>query len=553
MARRNARDAVLVLDGDSSGRSRSFVRNLTEREFLIRMLPFALVALAGQCSAAWPPGPSNVSQFWVSTALVVTAAIFVLRPVAQLRLAILIATTLYVTSVVFLMLSSGGIGSGYGSLFFVAVVAAALYGRRLDSVVVVCAVIVALFLVSMLSPHGAASTARRMVLLGAIAAVLSVAIHALRERLVDSIEKSTRLLHQSETINDAARRLASLLEPIAIAVVGTELAVQMASPPGTGVNRARYLKVEGNLVTVVAQFGGTGESSEETLPLNRRPTLRRAVETLEPLKGPVDLGVGQFAEGQGSLGDGIWIPIGLDGRLHGVLEVTGLKGSIPLECFENCVALGHLMELALSNWVAHENLEQAGRAEERRRIARDLHDGLAHELAFIAAKARRSTNSDRELDAKELAGAADRALDEARRAITVLSATSPQSLSCALAQTAEDLGSRLGIPVLINLPVVVDVDVAGEVTEQLLRIVREAITNAATHAQPNCVTVSLNRDTSFTRVIVADDGSGFDQRKIAGSGGFGLISMRERAESIGASLTIESAPGLGTRIEAVLP
>jgi signal transduction histidine kinase len=107
--------------------------------------------------------------------------------------------------------------------------------------------------------------------------------------------------------------------------------------------------------------------------------------------------------------------------------------------------------------------------------------------------------------------------------------------------------------VLINLPVVVDVDVAGEVTEQLLRIVREAITNAATHAQPNCVTVSLNRDTSFTRVIVADDGSGFDQRKIAGSGGFGLISMRERAESIGASLTIESAPGLGTRIEAVLP
>jgi signal transduction histidine kinase len=548
MARRSALDAAAGADGESEGDSRSPVRGLIEREYVIRVLPFALVALAGQCSAAWPPGPSNVTQFWVSTALLVMAAIFVVRPAARVRLAVVIAATLYVASVVFLMLSSGGIGSGYGSLFFVAVVAVALYGRRRDSVVVVSAVIAALFLVSMLSPHDTASTARRLILLGAIAAVLSVAIHALRARLVESNEKTTNLLHQSETINAAARRLASLLDPLAIAAVGTELAAQMASPPGTGVSRARYLHVDGEVITVVAQFGGTGDGDAPTL--EGQPTVRRAVETLIPLQGRVSLGVGPLVTERISLNNGVWIPVCLDGYLHGVLEVASVQRAVPLECFENCVALGHLMELALSNWVAHENLEQAGRAEERRRIARDLHDGLAHELAFIAAKARCSSGTDRELDARELAGAADRALDEARRAITVLSARRPQSLSCALDQTAEDLGSRLGIPVLINQPA--DLDVPGEITEQLLRIVREAITNAATHAQANCVTVSLNRDDSSTSVVVADDGGGFDPRKVAGSGGFGLISMRERAESIGAHLTVESAPGLGTRVEVVL-
>ena len=120
--------------------------------------------------------------------------------------------------------------------------------------------------------------------------------------------------------------------------------------------------------------------------------------------------------------------------------------SLPNECLDRCIALGHFLELALSNWAAHRKLEQQATVEERRRIARELHDGLAHELAFIASKTRGAVAGapPATLDVRELAGAADRALDEARRAITVLSVSQPQSLDCAISQTVEDLGSRLG-------------------------------------------------------------------------------------------------------------
>jgi signal transduction histidine kinase len=212
-------------------------------------------------------------------------------------------------------------------------------------------------------------------------------------------------------------------------------------------------------------------------------------------------------------------------------------------CVEQLTALGHLMEMALANWEAHEELERRATSEERRRVARDLHDGLAHELAFIASKARRSGAPG---EMKELSGAADRALDEARRAITVLSLSAPQSLVAALTQTAEDLGSRLGVPVLVDLDEHVEVD--ADVAEQLLRIVREGLTNAAVHADAHYVTVTLREAADGHRLVIADDGRGFDP----GNGDatrFGLVSMRERAASLGGSFSVDSSPGRGTRLE----
>lgn len=147
---------------------------------------------------------------------------------------------------------------------------------------------------------------------------------------------------------------------------------------------------------------------------------------------------------------------------------------------------------------------------------------------------------------KELSGAADRALDEARRAITVLSLNAPQSLAAALTQTAEDLGARLGVPVLVDLDEHVEVD--ADVSEQLLRIVREGLTNAAIHGNPHYVTVTLREDTEGYRLVVADDGRGFDLDNTDPMR-FGLVSMRERAASFGGSFSVDSSPGQGTRLE----
>jgi PAS domain S-box-containing protein len=187
--------------------------------------------------------------------------------------------------------------------------------------------------------------------------------------------------------------------------------------------------------------------------------------------------------------------------------------------------------------------------EERRRVARDLHDGLAHELAFVATKARASLRTPDSQILAQIANAAERALDEARRAISVLSSSLPERLDVAVAQTAEDLGSRHRMAVSLDLSP--DVVVAGEVAENLLRILREAMTNAGRHGHANRVAVRLWRN-GDVHLVVDDDGCGFVEDERARRG-FGLLSMQERAEAMAGRLLVASSPGRGTCVEAVIP
>ncbi|HTN78734.1 MAG TPA: PAS domain S-box protein [Acidimicrobiales bacterium] len=187
--------------------------------------------------------------------------------------------------------------------------------------------------------------------------------------------------------------------------------------------------------------------------------------------------------------------------------------------------------------------------EERRRIARDLHDGLAHELAFIAGKARTARRIPPSPDVlADVASAADRALFEARRAISVLSSSAPAPLPVAIAQTAEDLCSRADLALALHVDESIRVDVDAE--ENLLRILREAVTNADRHGHAEKVSVRLWRDDQV-HLTIDDDGVGFDQS--LQMRGFGLVSMKERAAAIGATLTIFSRVGDGTRVEVSVP
>jgi len=175
--------------------------------------------------------------------------------------------------------------------------------------------------------------------------------------------------------------------------------------------------------------------------------------------------------------------------------------------------------------------------EERRRIARDLHDGLAQELSFISAEA-----------SGPLARAAERALDESRRAIAALSQTGDPPLAASLTQAAEEVGRRVGTHV--SLIVEGDAEAEPAVREQLIRIVREAVTNAGRHGRARHVRVALNVGRPLSLRIV-DAGCGFDASER--STGFGLVSMRERAEALGGALRLSSAPDRGTEIEVLVP
>jgi signal transduction histidine kinase len=188
--------------------------------------------------------------------------------------------------------------------------------------------------------------------------------------------------------------------------------------------------------------------------------------------------------------------------------------------------------------------------EERRRIARDLHDGLAQDLAFITAQTRalgRAADAPPRLE--RIASAAERALDDSRAAIAALTRRLDEPLDEALARSAHEIAERCGIRVELGLEP--DIDVPPAMREALARIVREATSNAARHGGAQRVTVGLTREDGL-RLTVSDDGAGFDPESKYRAG-FGLISMRERAEALGGRLNLRSRPGAGTTVEVIVP
>jgi signal transduction histidine kinase len=189
--------------------------------------------------------------------------------------------------------------------------------------------------------------------------------------------------------------------------------------------------------------------------------------------------------------------------------------------------------------------------EERRRIARDLHDGLAQELAFIATTARGIADSDTTNSRfRQLASAAERGLGESRRAIASLTDRHrDESFDAALVQTVEEVALRLGTRVVINAEPAPGIP--QERQEQLLRIVREAVTNAARHGGADLVRVDFANGNGL-RLQVEDDGVGFDPTATESSG-FGLVTMRERAAAMGAQFYLSSSPDKGTKVEVIVP
>jgi signal transduction histidine kinase len=208
------------------------------------------------------------------------------------------------------------------------------------------------------------------------------------------------------------------------------------------------------------------------------------------------------------------------------------------------LAVGAVREIG-TYWRAR---EQAAVLEERRRMARDLHDGLAQELAFVVAWTRRAARRpDQPFPSDMVTAAAQRALDESRRAIAALSQPIDQTLSEAIAQIADEVAHRENSKIHVELKP--HVDVTPRAREELLRIVREALTNACRHARAQEIRVSLANG-ERVRVAVTDDGIGFDPSEERP--GFGVLSMRERAQSLGAEIRIDSDPGMGTRVEILL-
>ena len=179
---------------------------------------------------------------------------------------------------------------------------------------------------------------------------------------------------------------------------------------------------------------------------------------------------------------------------------------------------------------------------ERRRIARDLHDGLAQELAFIRRRAVRMAG---QADAEDIVVAADRALLDSRWAIEHLARAPDEPLERVLGRHAAVIAVRTGVAVTFSCSG--SASVGPDVSDALARILGEAVANAR-HGNATLVHVELSTEPLRLRVI--DDGHGFDVT--ADTTGFGLGGMRERAELLGAELSVRSGPGAGTEVAVEL-
>ncbi len=189
------------------------------------------------------------------------------------------------------------------------------------------------------------------------------------------------------------------------------------------------------------------------------------------------------------------------------------------------------------------------RAIERRALAAELHDGLAQELAYLttqSALAERDPANSEHL-ARIRAGA-ERALSETRLRISEYADGAPVALDLVLAELGNDVASDSGCEVLLQLDAV---DVGPRTAHELRRVTREALLNAVRHGHPDQIVVRLGADTGTLHLTVVDDGSGMVDHERPDC--FGLIAMRERAERLGGTCSIESVPSSGTRVDIEVP
>jgi signal transduction histidine kinase len=188
--------------------------------------------------------------------------------------------------------------------------------------------------------------------------------------------------------------------------------------------------------------------------------------------------------------------------------------------------------------------------EDRRRLARELHDGVIQELAYIktATYAVASAADDRH----SILAACDRALDEARAAVHALGSDDREPLGDTLQRAVRQLAERYEVQV--DLDVATPVPVTSDQRHALVRIAREAVTNAVRHGHARRISVRLTTSQDARCLAIRDDGSGFEVETVADPGkgasgtGYGLISMRDRARGLPGSLTVRSTPGMGSEV-----
>ncbi len=260
------------------------------------------------------------------------------------------------------------------------------------------------------------------------------------------------------------------------------------------------------------------------------------------------------------------VPINVHGRAVGNLYLTD-KIDAPefTDADQLLVEMFALRAgIAIENARLHQQVQQLAVVDERERIARDLHDGIIQSIYGVALSLE-DVSFTVEDDPAEAGARVDHAIDSLNLVIReirnfILGLRSELLHGADVAAGLETLAGEfaLGGSAQVELDssaptaLVADLPIGHRV--QLLQMAREALSNAARHANASQIQLGVHlAEPDVLELRVVDDGVGFDDEATVASGHFGLANLRQRSEALGGTMTVDTSPGRGTRLRIRIP
>ncbi len=259
------------------------------------------------------------------------------------------------------------------------------------------------------------------------------------------------------------------------------------------------------------------------------------------------------------------LPLKMGSQLLGTL-CAGSNSDRPCGAEKRRLAtqMANVAAVAIANGLLHDRAQALAALEERDLIAREMHDSLAQTLSYLSMKAQSAREmlhrrERQEVDAAlaEIQQVADDTYVDVREAIVGLrvSARADGGLKMVLEEYLEKFSRQSGVPARLEVQEGFPSNQPLQTELQLVRVVQEALTNVRKHAHAANAWVKLERQDSAGRIIVGDDGWGFDPAETGGmpEGHYGIATMRERIAKIGGRVLVDSEPGRGTTVTVTIP
>lgn len=266
-----------------------------------------------------------------------------------------------------------------------------------------------------------------------------------------------------------------------------------------------------------------------------------------------------WPEGHPDMAAFLGVPIRALDQVIGSLYMTRIRGRGVFSEVEEAAASLMALQIAttISTALVRETESRFARLQEREQIAHDLHDGTIQTLYALGLEADVRMQSSSSPEAQEVLGdvvaRVNSIIKDIRNYVMMLEADGPKSAP----ELISDLNFviRQIVPGTITVVTNINAPALHELgprdVEDFLYIAREALSNAVRHGKPTRVAVDLRQTADHTALTVQDNGVGFDTELTPGN--MGAVTLRTRAERLGADLSVVSVPGMGTTVRIVLP